>query len=137
MTRRTSMAQIIAEMNEAVSGHFAEIALEIHADLVENPPTGTPIDTGWASVNWWMKIGSAPTGNDGSEGNVASRQAGQQAGVAAMASYHIGNGQSVWITNGVPYIGRLNAGSSTQSPAAFVETAIKRVLDKNRRKVLS
>lgn len=137
MTRRTSMAQVIAEMNDVISGHVAEIALEIHAHLVENPPTGTPIDTGWASVNWWMKTGSAPTGNDGPAGNVASRQAGQQAGIAELSSYRIGNGQSVWITNGVPYIGRLNAGSSTQSPAAFVETAIKRVLDKNRNRKLN
>lgn len=137
MTRRTSMAQIIAEMNGVISEHVAEIALDIHADLVENPPTGTPIDTGWASVNWWIKTGSAPTGNDGPAGNVASRQAGQQAGVAAMASYHIGSGQSVWITNGVPYISRLNDGWSQQAPAGFVETAIKRVLDENKRKVLS
>ncbi|MGI4260847.1 hypothetical protein ACR2VJ_27540 [Klebsiella pneumoniae] len=131
------MAQIVAEMNESISTHVAEIALEIHADLVENPPTGTPIDTGWASVNWWMKTGSAPTGNDGPSGNVASRQAGQQAGIAELASYRIGSGQSVWITNGVPYIGRLNDGSSQQAPAGFVETAIKSVLDKNKRKVLS
>lgn len=131
------MAQIIAGMNDVISEHVAEIALEVVGHLVDNPPTGTPIDTAWASVNWWVRAGGPPTGNDGRGGNVSSAQNQQQAGIASIASYHIGGGESIWITNNTPYIKRLNMGSSEQSPAGFVEAAIKLTLDENRRKRLN
>ena len=135
MTRRSSMAEIIVDMNKVIGDHVAEIALEIQGELVDNPPAGTPVDTGWASVNWWLKQGSPPTGNGGPVGNVASAEAQQRASVAAMASYRIG--QPVWISNNTPYIGRLNDGWSQQSPAGFVEAAISTVLDSNKRKKLN
>lgn len=137
MAGSRQLINLLADMERTISSHVAEVALEVQGQLVENPPEGTPVDTGWASVNWWVRIGSPPTGNDGSVGDPSTRAGGQAAGIAAMASYSIRGGQSIWITNGVPYIGRLNAGSSKQSPAGFVEDAIQRVVTKYKRVVLS
>lgn len=33
--------------------------------------------------------------------------------------------RSIWITNNVPYIKKLNAGSSSQAPAGFIEMAVQ------------
>ena len=137
MARSRQLVTLLADMERAVSEHIAEVALDLHGELVENPPTGTPVDTGWASVNWWLRIGSAPTGNDGPAGDPSMRQGGQAAGIAAMASYSIRGGKSIWLTNGTPYIGRLNDGWSKQSPAGFVDDAISRVVTKYKRVVIS
>lgn len=124
--------KIFADMDAAIGGHIAEVALEIHAELVDNPPTGTPVDTGWASINWWPRVGSAPTENTGPSGETSSRAPGQQQGVADVLRYSFSGGKSIYISNNVPYIGPLNDGWSSQSPAGFVEDAIERTLSKYR-----
>lgn len=102
-------------------------ALAIHQTLV----LATPVDTGRARSNWQVRTGTgareeieayAPGRNLGKgEGNNA--QATLNQGRGAIAS-HI-RGQDIFITNNLPYIQRLNEGSSSQAPAGFVESAIK------------
>lgn len=130
------LRQIFKELDAAISERVSEIALEIHGELVDNPPTGTPVDTGWASVNWWPRIGSPATENGGPVGETGSRLAGQLQGVAALAGFDYTVGLPIHITNNVPYIGRLNDGSSTQSPAGFVDDAVNTVLVTYRNKPL-
>ncbi len=97
-------------------------------ELVEN----TPADTGRAITNWDAAVGSVPSsykteaaapGSKGStrEANVTSALARM---LAAISKYR--PGQSVNLTNSAPYIGKLNAGSSLQAPAGFIEAAIQR-----------
>lgn len=132
MARSRQLVTLLADMERAVSEHIAEVALELVGNLIDNPPKGTPIDTAWASVNWWVRIGSSPTGNDGDRGDPSTRRVGQDDGIAALASYSIRGGRSIWVTNGVPYINRLNAGWSKQSPAGFVEDGIQETVMKYR-----
>lgn len=127
-----SMKQIVVELQQALGDHVAEIAMEIQGELVENPPIGTPVDTGFASASWWPKIGSPPTGV---AANTSAAESQQRAAIASIASYKIG--QSIWVTNNAPYVGRLNAGWSSQSPQGFIEAAIQTVLNENKRKVLN
>ena len=90
----------------------------------------TPVDEGRARANWQTSIGSAlsglvgafPQGKKGSSGGAAAAQAINQA-VTTMTQYKRG-GQDVYISNNLPYIERLNKGSSKQAPAGFVEAAI-------------
>ena len=125
MTSR-QMGAILSGMDRKVSQAIQQLVMGIHGDLVDNPPEGTPVDTGWASNNWWPAVGSAPQGNGGDAGDPASRLGGQQAGVAQVLAYNYKSGKPLWVSNRVPYIGRLNAGWSNQSPAGFVEAAIER-----------
>ena len=90
----------------------------------------TPVDEGRARANWQTTIGHAagglvdafPKGTRGSSGTAAAAQAINQA-VAEMGRYKRG-GQDVYVSNNLPYIERLNKGSSKQAPAGFVEAAI-------------
>lgn len=123
---RDDIKRVKLEVRESTTKEVVALALEIHGQLVDNPPEGTPIDTGWASANWWPAVGSPATGNSGqaAEGAVAGREAQRAAGVTQVLSYQLGQG-SIYITNNVPYIDRLNNGWSQQSPAGFVDKAVQ------------
>lgn len=100
-------------------------ALAIDAAVV----LATPVDTGRARSNWQVSL-NAPPGNTlpayspGAGGNTgsANAQAALQQGADTVARSRPGD--SIWITNNLPYIGRLNNGHSAQAPAGFVQKAI-------------
>lgn len=110
------------------------IVVKITLDVVANLIETTPVDTGWARANWVPAIG-APFKEDLSRVRPDAASAGQasgkqQAAVGAMASYKLVRG-SVFVSNNVPYINRLNAGSSQQAPAAFVQRAIEKAVTRD------
>ena len=116
-------------LNEAIERAMTDLTLEITAELQE----ATPIDIGWARANWVPGIGGPGESLDRralNESEVAQQSAAQQAAVSSVLSYTLNQG-SIFITNNVPYIGRLNEGSSVQAPAGFiqqsVETAVRRI----------
>lgn len=93
----------------------------------------TPVDTGRARANWQTQLGAAPVGEatgyprgtQGSTGAAAAAQAIAGAEAAAQGYTEAHSGTPVYISNSLPYIGRLNAGHSKQAPAGFVEAAIE------------
>lgn len=93
------------------------LILEVNREL-RKKGTGTPVDTGHARAAWIPAVGAPnlvePVGADGS---LAS------AGAAQVMAFKLGQGV-LYLSNVVPYIGRLNAGHSKQAPALFVERAI-------------
>ena len=111
-------------IRESVKEDVIALALNIHGRLVDNPPEGTPVDTGWASANWWISVGTVPSDNDGSGGDVSAQQAKQSTGLVDILTYEPSKGV-IYITNNVPYINRLNNGWSQQSPAGFVDRAVQ------------
>lgn len=93
---------------------------------------GTPVDKGRARSNWIVALG-APSratvepyaqGEGGSTGG-ANAQAALAQGQATIAGYSGLLHGAISISNNLPYIGRLNAGSSAQAPAGFVEKAVQ------------
>lgn len=117
-------ALIAARLKQVVSKLVTKISLDVTDGLVRR----TPVDVGWARANWIPSIGSpieAPAGD-----REAVNTGPQQAGMAQLTQYRLGDG-AVFITNNVPYIVRLNAGSSTQAPAGFVEAEIDAALKKS------
>jgi hypothetical protein len=84
------------------------VAANLTADLV----SATPVKTGLAQSNWQVTSG-APA-----EGIV---EIGHRASIPDTQP-----GDPIYIANNVPYIQRLNDGSSKQAPAGFVEDAIAR-----------
>ena len=89
----------------------------------------TPVDTGRARSNWQVSNGSpiletrqayAPGENGSTAGPNSSSAIAQAEGAIARAR----KGASIYISNNLPYIGRLNDGSSAQAPAGFIEQAV-------------
>lgn len=96
--------------------------------------TATPVDTGRARSNWLVSLGSPreevvppysplPKGTDpGKLGEADNARAAIAQGLAVIGRRP--PNVPIFITNNVHYIGELNAGSSAQAPAAFVEAAV-------------
>lgn len=95
-------------------------ALAVDATVV----LATPVDTGRARGNWQVQLNHAPAGTVATLSPTGAEALAQ--GQQTIAQYKGGTGQAkeVHITNNLPYIGRLNEGSSAQAPAGFVEAAI-------------
>lgn len=91
-------------------------------EILSGVSMATPVDTGRAAGNWQTTV-SKPA-----EGTVDRN--GAQASIAAGPSNLGKLGESVYITNNLPYIKKLNDGSSKKSPAMFVESNVMRVAEK-------
>ncbi len=87
-----------------------------------NLRNATPKRTGHAASNWVPSLGGTAVGPYGSKQAVT--YAAQNAGLQEIRSYRITRTPPPIIVNGVLYIDLLNAGSSKQAPAFFVERAI-------------
>jgi len=85
--------------------------------------TATPVDTGRARSNWQVSIGSPilSVRESYSQGAAAGQFAMAQAR-AVIEGYK--SGQTIFINNNLPYIGRLNDGWSAQAPAGFIRFAV-------------
>lgn len=94
----------------------------------------TPVDTSTALSNWQVSLNLQVSEERGPffDGIFGStRRASAEAAIAqgeAMLARKV-PGDDIYISNVVEYILRLNAGSSAQSPGAFVEAAV--VLGRN------
>jgi hypothetical protein len=102
-----------------------KVALSVDATVV----SATPVDTGRARSNWQVEIGRPARGVidahvPGSEGSTSgpNTQIALALGAAAISTYQ--SGETIHLTNNLPYIGALNDGHSAQAPAGFVQTAV-------------
>lgn len=82
----------------------------------------TPVDTGRARSNWQVDLNNAPAGTLPEPASPAEGVTRATAEAAEKAKAYKA-GDTVHITNNLPYIGRLNEGWSAQAPAGFVEEA--------------
>ena len=119
------------QVERGVSKVVQAAAITADRELVLN----TPVDTGRARSNWIATLG-VPTADiiePYAPGQLLGRGEGPNAeGALAQARDAISRrkpGQSIYISNNVRYIGRLNDGSSAQAPAGFVQMAVKRAVE--------
>ncbi len=127
----TNRGQVIASITHGTERVIKRLTLDVTANMQESPPLGTPVDTGFARVNWIPNIGrphrqQAGTYEAAEAGRIDSGP--QQAGVARVAAlYRLANGPT-FVSQNVGYVQKLNRGSSPQSPAGFVQAAIVRAV---------
>ncbi len=101
----------------AVTQTIRAVTIAIAEDLVP----ATPVDTGFARANWRPAIGAPPAVPVTALDPTGSAAIARITAVAKRAKL----GDTVFIVNNAPYIGALNAGSSPQAPAGFVQSAVK------------
>jgi len=117
---------VVEDLKKDVGRVVRELMVNLHGRLVGT----TPVDTGWAQSNWVPQVGEAFEGTAGTRADAEAGRLDQgpaNAGLLEVSRYEIDQGP-VHITNNVPYIEKLNAGSSTQAPPAFVQENIVRAL---------
>ena len=116
---------ITERLERAIARTAVKISLDVVANLTDQPPLGTPVDTGWARANWLPSIGRSRNAPVGTKKSVSTDA--QSAGIGTLGRYRLSGG-NIFISNNVPYILLLNDGSSKQSPAAFVQIAIQKAV---------
>lgn len=89
-----------------------KVALAVDASLVKN----TPVDTGRARSNWHASLNTPDLKTTQSTG-------GNNTIRTALSDVKLED--TIFITNALPYIRRLNDGYSDQQPAGFVERAVQ------------
>ena len=109
-----------ADIEELGTQTLRKIALDVDQDLVNN----TPVDTGRAKGNWLVGVNSVKTAIVEKEDKSGSGAILEGASEIKKAEF----GDVIHIINNLPYINKLNDGSSTQAPAGFVESAVERAV---------
>jgi len=111
-----------------------EQALDVQYQLAKE----TPVDVGTARSNWRISVGRPlvgkitayspylsrhrkPYGSGGSKSEGANLAGVMSQGKSRLASYKTG---SIYVTNALPYIGRLDDGYSPQSGSGFISRAV-------------
>jgi len=112
-------------IRDSIKEDVIALALNIHGRLVDNPQRGgTPVDTGWASANWWLSTGTPATDNTGKYDSSAVTARSAHNGTTDIFAWTPNKGP-IYITNNVAYITRLNNGYSKQAPAGYVDNAVQ------------
>ncbi len=93
--------------------------------------TSTPVDTGRARSNWRASLDSPAIGVVGPLDR--SGQTAMSRARSVIAAFRTGVNRAIHITNNVPYIRSLDAGSSAQAPAGMTAKAIQAANDVVRR----
>lgn len=121
---------VVSALEGFIQDAVKAVISHVLANLVASPPEGgTPVDTGWARANWIPSSGQPFPLTVGSREAVSAGR--QQLGLAqVLTSYTLTQGPA-HVTNNVPYIGKLNAGSSRQAPAGFVQAGIAKAVTRD------
>lgn len=128
-----------SDLKDGLDFFVKKLALDVVANLRAEPTNGgTPVDTGFARANWLPRIGQPAEKAVGTrpakKGDPGVDESGVEAGIAEIATlFRIGIG-NIYITNHVPYVAALNAGSSRQAPAGFIERAILKAVIEDSKK---
>lgn len=121
-TLERRLRAVARTLSDDIRELMGDIIIGVGAEVVPR----TPVDTGFARGNWVPTVGAPsmlpvsrldPTG------------AGAVARIKIFGQRYT-LGTTVFITNNAPYIGRLNAGSSRQAPAGFVEQSTSNGVDR-------
>lgn len=128
----------ISQLGELIERVMRRLQLRAFQALT----SATPVDTGFARAGWTPSVGAPDPGPSErpSKPAVARAQAealfGSHSRAAELlaSSYRLGQG-AVFIVNNVRYVVYLNAGSSAQAPALFVERAVATAIAATRREL--
>lgn len=101
-----------------VNERLDRVGRAVGLELLRRLMLATPVDTGRAKGNWNASIGD----EDPADNPARREQQALSEGAARIAPLRLSRqGEKLFLTNGVPYIGRLNDGYSKQAPAAFIQ----------------
>lgn len=107
----------------------SEAAVKAGEVLIFDLAFKTPVDTSQALSNWIVTLNAPNIGNilphyPGEHGSTQKVSAQETVAAARRVLEMKKPGESIFITNNLPYIVRLNEGHSGQAPAGFVERCV-------------
>lgn len=129
----------IRKLGSRIENNSVALTKRVAKKALRGLVEGTPVDEGDARSNWRVSLGN-PTravipayapGKKLGRGESANARAAIAAGFAKINQLKVGAkrgsgqaGTALFITNAIPYLGRLRDGSSSQQPNDWVEVAL-------------
>jgi hypothetical protein len=132
------LARRLRQEADDIPENVNETTTQVALDLVRELADTTPVDTTEALSNWQIGLGrpvAAAIGPrvPGNFGNTRLPSVRATVAAAREALRTRRPGQSIFVSNVAAHIVSLNAGSSAQAPAGFVEVAVIRARESNGR----
>ena len=124
MATPEKFAQRIRRMADQVEVQAGRIVAQTAQIISQTVILATPVDTGRARANWQIGIGSPVIVETPERDQAGATTIARNASKLAIGS----RARTIFLSNNVDYIGDLNAGSSSQAPANFVEIAVQQGL---------
>jgi hypothetical protein len=114
----TQFGEVLALIRDGIAAGIKDVAQAAATELVER----TPVKTGRARNSWtgspktpvMLVLEGMNTPNRSANATAASKRAGDQ--ITGIIKAWQPAKESLFITNGTPYIGGLDVGTSTQAP---------------------
>lgn len=117
-----SMNAIVNRVNKRLDTVIRKSTIELFGSVIKM----TPVDTGRAKGNWQCSIGSPITSQtERLDGSKLGSTNGSDSFDDVVKTVK-GTGHVVWLSNNVPYIQRLEYGSSKQAPSGMVRLSLQR-----------
>lgn len=111
------------QFNRLIERRTAGAVAALGALIRKNLALRTPFDTGRAAASWNASLNGVNERVQPDEVQFGGREEAAQAGEVNLQGIKLGD--SVFISNSLPYIRRLNSGWSRQAPAGFVEQVVE------------
>ncbi len=124
-------ARRIRVIADRIEANTHRIVMETAIAIDQTVVLATPVDTGRARSNWIVSLGgpNSSVQEPYAAGDGLGKGEGANAAAAIAQAKRVivsrpKRGGDIYIQNNLPYIGRLNEGSSAQAPANFVAKAV-------------
>ena len=114
MSFSDSLAKYCKAAGDQIDTVVRKTAIDLQASMIEK----SPVDTGRFKSNWQCGIGVI-----NSDASAAPNADAQGRTVAVLQGYKPGN--TIWLTNSLPYAKRLENGWSQQAPAGMVRLTMQ------------
>lgn len=117
----------LSRLVEKAKGQTQLVVRKVMLELFTRTVLKTPVDTGLARNSWFTGNGTIPAGGQG--GAKASGADSINRISAEIGSLKI-EGQTIYLINNLPYIQKLEYGSSKQAPQGMVRLSIQEIIGK-------
>lgn len=111
---KADFAKLLAKAGDKADLVVRRTALELQSMMIER----SPVDTGRFRSNWNASVGAADTSTSAAAGSDAKGRS-----AAVLEGWKAG--QTIMLTNSLPYAKRLENGWSQQAPYGFVRLSVQ------------
>lgn len=119
-----TFARRMGELGKRIDRNVPKLMRKVALSVDQAVVVATPVDTGRARSNWRVGVNAVPGGEVDTYGPGGAATAGAISQARSAVSRVDNSRDIIYLSNNLPYIGRLNDGYSAQAPAGFVQTAV-------------
>lgn len=120
MAQNDEFRRKFAAFVERAKGNQEQVVRKVAIDLLTSLVMKSPVDTGRFRGNWFMQSGSPSTRTTGQVDTSGT----STIGLGSVQAFRFKMGDTIYITNHLPYAKRLEYGWSQQAPGGMVRITI-------------